>query len=392
MPAGSIERTNARKEEIINACEKLYQTMSFKDITLKEIGKETSFSRTSIYNYFQTKEEIFLALLKREYDAWIRELCEAMESKETMTDDEIADVLARTLDNHRQLLKIMSMNHYDLEENSRMELLVEFKVSYGNAMKTVMAMLAKFRKDMDIEKRQEFVYSFFPFMFGIYPYTVVTEKQKEAMELGCLKIKRKAMDKMKVLMLNGSHRPNGNTFAALTEIEYEIFQLGAAAVRDCIGCGKCADNRCIFKDDTVNDFIEKAKHSDGFVFGTPVYYAHPSGRILSFLDRAFYAGGDVFKFKPGASVTVARRGGSSAAFDCLNKYFGIAQMPMPGSSYWNIVYGRNIGEAGQDTEGMQTMYNLAQNMAWMLKCFDLGRKNGVELPDSSTEVRMNFIR
>lgn len=183
MPAGSIERTNARKEEIINACEKLYQTMSFKDITLKEIGKETSFSRTSIYNYFQTKEEIFLALLKREYDAWIRELCEAMESKETMTDDEIADVLARTLDNHRQLLKIMSMNHYDLEENSRMELLVEFKVSYGNAMKTVMAMLAKFRKDMDIEKRQEFVYSFFPFMFGIYPYTVVTEKQKEAMKL-----------------------------------------------------------------------------------------------------------------------------------------------------------------------------------------------------------------
>lgn len=183
MPAGSIERTNARKEEIINACEKLYQTMNFKDITLKEIGKETSFSRTSIYNYFQTKEEIFLALLKREYDAWIRELCEAMESKETMTDDEIADVLARTLDNHGQLLKIMSMNHYDLEENSRMELLVEFKVSYGNAMKTVMAMLAKFRKDMDIEKRQEFVYSFFPFMFGIYPYTVVTEKQKEAMEL-----------------------------------------------------------------------------------------------------------------------------------------------------------------------------------------------------------------
>ena len=183
MPAGSIERTNARKEEIINACEKLYQTMSFKDITLKEIGKETSFSRTSIYNYFQTKEEIFLALLKREYDLWIRELCEAMESEETMTDDQIADVLARTLDNHRQLLKIMSMNHYDLEENSRMELLVEFKVSYGNAMKTVMAMLAKFRKDMDIEKRQEFVYSFFPFMFGIYPYTVVTEKQKEAMKL-----------------------------------------------------------------------------------------------------------------------------------------------------------------------------------------------------------------
>lgn len=183
MPAGSIERTNARKEEIINACEKLYQTMSFKDITLKEIGKETSFSRTSIYNYFQTKEEIFLALLKREYDSWIDQLNEATEGHETMTDDEIADVLARTLDHHRQLLKIMSMNHYDLEENSRMELLVEFKASYGNAMKTVMAILARFRKDMDAKKRQEFIYSFFPFMFGIYPYTVVTEKQREAMKL-----------------------------------------------------------------------------------------------------------------------------------------------------------------------------------------------------------------
>lgn len=183
MPAGSIERTNARKEEIINACEKLYQTMSFKDITLKEIGKETSFSRTSIYNYYQTKEEIFLALLKREYDSWITQLNDVTESKDILSDDEIADVLTRTLDEHRQLLKIMSMNHYDLEENSRMEQLVEFKVSYGNALKAVMAMLAKFRKDMDIEKRQEFVYSFFPFMFGIYPYTVVTEKQKEAMKL-----------------------------------------------------------------------------------------------------------------------------------------------------------------------------------------------------------------
>lgn len=183
MPAGSIERTNARKEEIINACEKLYQTMSFKDITLKEIGKETSFSRTSIYNYYQTKEEIFLALLKREYDSWVAQLNDVTESKDTMSDDEVADVLARTLEEHKQLLKIMSMNHYDLEENSRMEQLVEFKVSYGNALKAVMAMLAKFRKDMDIEKRQEFVYSFFPFMFGIYPYTVVTEKQKEAMKL-----------------------------------------------------------------------------------------------------------------------------------------------------------------------------------------------------------------
>ncbi len=182
MPPASIKRTNERKEEIINACEKLYQTMSFKDITLKEIGKETSFSRTSIYNYFQTKEEIFLALLKREYDLWISNLEEIIQSHKTMTNEEIADALARTLDERRQLLKIMSMNHYDLEENSRMEMLVEFKISYGNALKIVMKMLEKFRTDMDIEKREEFVYSFFPFMFGIYPYTIVTDKQKEAME------------------------------------------------------------------------------------------------------------------------------------------------------------------------------------------------------------------
>lgn len=182
MPVGSIERTNARKEEIINTCEKLYQTMSFKEITLKEIGKQTSFSRTSIYNYFQTKEEIFLALLKREYDEWVAKLEEAIAAHDAMSNDEIAEVLADTLNEHQQLLKIMSMNHYDLEENSRMELLVEFKVSYGNALRTVGAMLERFRTDMDAKKREAFVYSFFPFMFGIYPYTVVTEKQKEAME------------------------------------------------------------------------------------------------------------------------------------------------------------------------------------------------------------------
>ena len=181
MPAGSVERTNARKEEIINACEKLYQTMSFKEITLKEIGKETTFSRTSIYNYFQTKEEIFLALLKREYDLWILQLNEVIESQNFMTIDGIADTLARTLEERKQLLKIMSMNHYDLEENSRMERLVEFKVSYGKSLTTVVHLLMKFQKDMNMEKRQEFIYSFFPFLFGIYPYTVVTEKQREAM-------------------------------------------------------------------------------------------------------------------------------------------------------------------------------------------------------------------
>ena len=206
---------------------------------------------------------------------------------------------------------------------------------------------------------------------------------------------------MKVLMLNGSPKANGNTNAALLEvgrtlenegISYEIFQMGGKPVRDCIGCGQCGEKGCAFNDDDVNEFIAKAKEADGFVFGTPVYYAHPSGRILSFLDRAFYAGGAAFRFKPGASVAVARRGGSSASFDCLNKYFGIAQMPVVGSTYWNMVYGRVPGEAEQDLEGMQTMQNLAKNMAWMMKCFELGRKNGIALPDTSAVVRTDFIR
>lgn len=206
---------------------------------------------------------------------------------------------------------------------------------------------------------------------------------------------------MKVLMLNGSSKPNGNTYIALQEIgkqlekegiEYEIFQLGGGPVRDCIGCGGCTEEGCVFEDDKVNEFIAKAKEADGFVFGTPVYYAHPSGRILSFLDRVFYSGGRAFAFKPGASVAVARRGGASASFDVLNKYFGISQMPVAGSTYWNSVHGRTPGEASQDAEGLQTMRNLAKNMAWMLKCFALGRENGVSLPDTETGIRTNFIR
>lgn len=182
MPAGSVERTNARKEEIINACEKLYQTMGFKNITLKEIGKVTSFSRTSIYNYYQTKEEIFLDLLKREYEYWISDIKEESAANEKMSDKEIAALLAKTLDKRPQLLKILSMNHYDLEENSRLERLVEFKVVYGNALKVVGELLAKYKPAMREEDKSSFIYSFFPFMFGIYPYAVVTDKQQEAME------------------------------------------------------------------------------------------------------------------------------------------------------------------------------------------------------------------
>ena len=206
---------------------------------------------------------------------------------------------------------------------------------------------------------------------------------------------------MKVLMLNGSPNETGNTYNALLEIgrqlekegiDYEIFQIGGKPVRDCIGCGQCSEQGCVFNDDAVNEFVCKAKEADGFVFGTPVYYAHPSGRILSFLDRAFYSGSRYFAHKPGASVAVARRGGTTASFDVLNKYFGISQMPEAGSTYWNIAHGRTPGEVTQDEEGMQTMRNLARNMAWMIKCFDAGKKAGIETSEAERNYRTNFIR
>lgn len=205
---------------------------------------------------------------------------------------------------------------------------------------------------------------------------------------------------MKVLMLNGSAHTSGTTYTALEEIgrnleqegiEYEIFQLGGAPIRDCIGCKQCTDKGCIFDDDLVNEFVAKAKEADGFVFGTPVYYAHPSGRILSFLDRVFYSSARVFDFKPGAAVAVARRGGTTASFDVLNKYFGISQMPTVGSTYWNIVHGANGEDAKKDEEGMQTMRNIAHNMAWMLKCFAAGKEKGVALPKTERGSRTNFI-
>ncbi len=182
MPRGSPELTEARREEIVNACEKLYQTMSFKEITIKEIGNVTSFTRTSIYNYFQTKEEIFLALLKREYELWIASLKATMEQVDTMTRDEFAAMLARSLEERAQLLKILSMNHYDMETGSRPEHLAAFKVAYGEAIRTVEAGLDKYFPAMTAAEKRAFVYTFFPFLFGIYPYTYVTEKQRAAME------------------------------------------------------------------------------------------------------------------------------------------------------------------------------------------------------------------
>lgn len=183
MPKGSKELTEARKNEIISACAELYKTMSFKEITIKEIGNITTFTRTSIYNYFQTKEEIFLALLQREYELWVDNLKRIQDEYEKMTVSEFADAIAKSLEERKNLLKIMSMNHYDMEENSRIERLVDFKVVYGQSLTEVRNCLDKFFPEMTIKEKQDFIYSFFPFMFGIYPYTVVTDKQKEAMKI-----------------------------------------------------------------------------------------------------------------------------------------------------------------------------------------------------------------
>ncbi len=182
MPKSSAERTNARKEEIISAAESLYQKKGFKDITIQDIARETSFTRTSIYNYFETKEEIFMALLQKEYERWVEELDTVIKTHTEMGRDDVADVLAVSLENRKLLLKLMSMNHFDMEENSRLERLGEFKGSYGASIKAVGRLLQKFCTDMSDGDRQDFIYSFFPFVYGIFPYTRVTEKQKTAME------------------------------------------------------------------------------------------------------------------------------------------------------------------------------------------------------------------
>ncbi len=182
MPKGSPERTAARKEEIINACEKLYQTMSFKDITLKEISAVTSLTRTSIYNYFQTKEEIFLALYEREYDRWNEDLTKILDDNDKLTTEELSDRIASSIARREQLLKLLSMNNYDMEANSRPERLVSFKVAYGQSMENMRQILRKFMKGITDQEVESFIYVFFPFMFGIYPYSEVTDKQREAMD------------------------------------------------------------------------------------------------------------------------------------------------------------------------------------------------------------------
>lgn len=182
MPKGSPELTAGRKDEIISACEKLYRTMNFKDITMNDIGDETTFTRTSIYNYFRTKEEIFLALLQREYEKWVAQLDKIIDTNENLTREEFADALAKSLDDRKQFLKLMTMNHFDMEENSSIENLTEFKKSYGATLDAVERCLKKFFPALTDKERENFLYAFFPFVYGIYPYAEVTEKQNKAMK------------------------------------------------------------------------------------------------------------------------------------------------------------------------------------------------------------------
>ena len=208
---------------------------------------------------------------------------------------------------------------------------------------------------------------------------------------------------MKVLLINGSPKANGCTYTALSEIanelekeniETEIFHIGNKPIRGCIGCGGCyTTNKCVFNDDVVNDGIEKVKKADGIILGSPVHYAAASGAITSFLDRLFYAyGGKFLAHKPGAAIVSCRRGGSTAAFEQLNKYFTISNMPIVSSQYWNMVHGNTPEEVKQDLEGMQTMRVLGQNMAWLLKSIQSGKEAGIKLPKKEPRAMTNFIR
>ena len=206
---------------------------------------------------------------------------------------------------------------------------------------------------------------------------------------------------MKVLLFNGSPNRAGCTYTALNEvaqqlhkhgIETEIFQVGAKPVAGCIGCGKCAGGKgCIF-DDGVNELAARLDEFDALVVGSPVYYAGPSGQCTAFLDRLFYSASKKLRGKPGAAVVSCRRGGASASYDRLLKYFGINSMPIVTSQYWNQVHGNRPEEVLQDEEGLQTMRTLAENLAWLLKCIEAGRAAGVAEPAYEAPLRTNFIR
>ena len=210
---------------------------------------------------------------------------------------------------------------------------------------------------------------------------------------------------MKVLLINGSPHEHGCTYRALCEIEHtlrgegidtEIFRLGAAPIRGCTGCGACArmkQNRCVHDDDAVNRALEKCADADGFVFGSPVHYASAGGEITCLMDRMFYAGSGLMRGKPAAAIVSARRAGTTAAIDQLNKYFTITGMPIVPSQYWPMVHGAAPGDVEKDEEGLQIMRQLARNLAWMVKSFALAREHGILPPAPESErKRTNFIR
>lgn len=205
---------------------------------------------------------------------------------------------------------------------------------------------------------------------------------------------------MKVLLINGSPKANGNTAVGLMEmqkifeqegIESEILQVGSKNVRGCICCGKCREiGKCVF-DDVVNEAAEKFKDADGIVLGTPVYYASPNGTMISFCDRLFYSSHFDKSFKVGAAITVARRGGNTATFDVMNKYFSISNMPIATSQYWNMLHGQTPGQAAEDAEGLQTMRTLARNMSFLIKSIVLGKET-YGLPQREKTTFTNFVR
>ena len=205
---------------------------------------------------------------------------------------------------------------------------------------------------------------------------------------------------MKVLLVNGSPHKKGCTYTALSEItkvlneydiETEIFWIGTKPIMGCTACGKCSElGKCAF-DDKVNEFNEIAKDADGFIFGSPVYYAGASGQITSFLDRVFYSSNGIFQHKPGSVICSARRGGTTATYDQLNKYLGISQMPIISSHYWNMVHGNTPEEVLQDEEGLCTMRQLGRNMAFFLKCIEAGQEKGIA-HEVEPKIGTNFIR
>ena len=206
---------------------------------------------------------------------------------------------------------------------------------------------------------------------------------------------------MKVLLFNGSPHAEGCTYTALCEIantlhkhsiETELVQIGTKPIAGCIACGKCKNGTpCIF-DDGVNELVARLDEFDGIIVGSPIYYAGPSGQSTAFLDRLFYCAAGKLTGKPGAAIVSCRRGGASAGFDRLNKYFSINSMPIVASQYWNQVHGNTPEEVLQDEEGLQTMRTLGENMAWLLKCIEAGRQAGVPSPAKEPRLRTNFIR